>query len=225
MRFPLTVGTLLVNSLRGMTRRGGRIRRAAGAVGASVLALLLSPGFIHAGCAPPDFQKVDFRNLHDLTKYGFLSSVNEEDFKNLSRSFNSGMTIPYIDVPATGDFAQTDQQLKQVQRLTQLHLEQNHRETLLNIGWSELGLQAYKDCLNAQKGEAVIVEPLQGTDPFGSKLAVSDTWQRRTRPDSTPVRDIICLGCTASNLQKSDPIKVGETQLLVLRESPGKACR
>jgi hypothetical protein len=141
----------------------------------------------------------------------------------MSQSFNSGMTIPYIDVPATGDFAQTQQQLKQVQHLTQLHLEQNHKETLLNIGWSELGLQAYKDCLNNEKGEAVIVEPLQGTDPFGNKLAVSVTWQRRTKPDPTSVRDIICLGCTASNLKKGDPIKVGEAQALVLSREPGES--
>jgi hypothetical protein len=193
------------------------------AVSTCALTLMFNPGHAIAECSPPDFKNVNFSNLHDLTKYAFLSSIKDQNDQKLAQSFNSGMTIPYIDVPATGDFAQTKEQMRQVERLTQVHLEQDHTETLLNIAWDELGLSAYKECLNAQKGEAVIVEPLQGTAPFGSQLALSITWQRRTKPDTAKqVRDVICLGCTASNLKKGDPIEVGVAQVVVLSRKPGE---
>lgn len=125
--------------------------------------------------------------------------------------------IPYINVPASGDFQQMKAQLQQVQRITQINLNKNHTETLLDIGWGQLGLEAYRACLNTQKGEALIIEHLKGSDPFSNELIVSLTWQRRTNSVPKPIERIICLGCDYSGAKEGDLVEQGKSYLLQLK--------
>jgi hypothetical protein len=181
----------------------------------------LYPTTAGAQCAAPDFRNVSFRDIRDLSSYAFLSKVREDDYKLHSQKFKGEMVIPYINVPASGDFQQMKMQLNQVQRLTKIDITQQHTETLLDIGWSQLGLEAYKHCLNTQKSESVVIEHLKGTDPFSEELIVSVTWFHRTNAPAKEIKSIICLGCDyAGEIAKGSLVEPGISKLLTLKRRP-----
>jgi hypothetical protein len=189
-------------------------------VTASVLLFVSGEAFAQ-GCSPGAFQNLNFSTMSSLTKYAFLSKLSENDVQQNQQKFKGEIVIPYIDVPASGDFQQLKAQLHQVERMTQTNLEQSYAETLVNIGWGELGLEAYKACLNAEADEAIIVEALKGADPFATNLILSLTYKRSTSSTAQPVEQVICAGCDDfAGLKQGDLIEQGKQYVFQLSRKP-----
>jgi hypothetical protein len=190
-----------------------------------VVGLLLwaSTQSLAQGCSPGDFKNFNFRSMNSLTLYAFLSKMSQSDFQQNEQKIKTDIIIPYIDVPVSSDYQQMRAQLRQVERMTQVNSEQSYAETLRNIAWDELGLEAYKACLDAQADEAIIIEALKGTDPFAPNLIFSMTYKRTTRTPTValPVEQVICAGCDdLSGLKQGDGIEQGKMYLFQVTRKP-----
>src|SRR5262249_3525676 len=176
-------------------------------------------------CDPQKFQNVSFRNMHDITKYAFLSSLTETEFKQHQSQIEAEIVIPFLDIPLGGSYAEMQDQLRQVQRLTQINLATDTTATLLDITWSEIGAQAYRACVNAlHQDEYLSIEYLRGTDPFENELVIELKWQTRQSSPPKTVDSIFCIGCSSyDGVKRGDKLQQGNAVPVKITRQPQKS--
>lgn len=87
----------------------------------------------------------------ELQRLVILSDVSEEKFKELKANHKGSMTIPYINVPASGEFDYMKQQTDQVRRLLKVDLDTETTSTIYASTLSGDGLKAYQACLRSER--------------------------------------------------------------------------
>jgi len=162
-----------------------------------------------------------------MVKYAYLSKLSTSEFASLKENLKLEVVIPYLDVPVGTDYGKMKEQLRQMESLTQIHLEEIHNKTLQDIQWSEIGLDAYKACLRGKQTEGVYIDHLKGTNPFSEEIVLNVTWTK-TRPRKTfaTISNVICKGVKESGcagIKKNDTINLGVSLPLTVRRDGTQA--
>jgi hypothetical protein len=172
-------------------------------------------------CQPLDFKDFHYRDMRSLTLYSFLSSMTKSQWDQSSASFKGEMVIPYIDVPASSDFEKMQSQLSQVARVTKIDQKEYRTDTMIDIGWSELGAQSYQACLRAHSENAVEIRPFGDSDPFLPEPVVSVEWLHRTAETPKAPETLICQNCEiVSGLESNRTVKMGVPVLAQIKRKP-----
>lgn len=106
-------------------------------------------------CNPRDFFDIDFSSLRDYERLIVYSAISEDTFKKSAAAHRGEMIIPYINVPAKSDFQYTKTIVNQMKSILNVNLETQQEETILSSSLSQLGANAYVECL---KGRTLTVE-------------------------------------------------------------------
>ena len=130
------------------------------------LLLLLVPA-AHAAekCNPRDYFDTDFSTLRDFERMIVLSTISQANFNKAAAAHSGEMIIPYINVPAKGDFSYTKTIVSQFHQMIASDLTALQEETILRSSLTSLGVAAYRECLNRI---ALSLEVAEGSlyDPF-----------------------------------------------------------
>jgi len=179
---------------------------------AAVLALLLvCTGARAEDCPAPDFKDSHFAKMHHMIKYAYLSKLSKNEFESNKETLKLDAVIPYLDVPIGIDYGTMKEQLRQMESLTQIQLEETHHKTLQDIKWTAMGLDGYKDCLRKKQPEGVYIDYLKGKDPFSEEIILNVTWLDARTPDNeAKISRVICIGALAcTGINEGTKIKRG----------------
>lgn len=156
-------------------------------------------GSAKAGCDPKEFRDISYDTYRDMTRFALLNTVSETEIGSIEQKFGGKIIIPYVNVPASGNYSQLKQQLRQVSRLTKVNLDKEITSSLLHIGWTREGNVAYKNCLDAGNGPAVLLyiggEP--ANDEYAEEFVVVIKYQPNTSTEARKFAINCVTGCSA----------------------------
>lgn len=99
-------------------------------------------------CNPRNYFDTDFSSLRDFERMIVLSTISETKFKEAVAKHSGEIIIPYINVPAKGDFSLTKTIVNQMHQMMASDITSMQEETILRSSLSELGVEAYLACVN-----------------------------------------------------------------------------
>jgi len=118
---------------------------------AAAIALTFGGAAFAESCNPRDFAALSYDRMNDFERLIYLSSTSEEKIKEIRADHHGKMTIPYINVPASGDFSYFQSQINQLRNII---LQASTRETDNTVIRARLeadGVEAYKACLRERR--------------------------------------------------------------------------
>ncbi|XNY07034.1 hypothetical protein ACMFL9_26465 [Sinorhizobium meliloti] len=91
----------------------------------------------------------DFSTREDFERLTFWSEITEEKYKEQKLRHHGKMTIPYINVPASGEFNKDKIVFDQLKRMLFSDWSHEERTTVLSRSLSKLGASSYLECLRS----------------------------------------------------------------------------
>ena len=171
-------------------------------------------------CAPADFKNTDFKHLDSFTSYYFIENMDKKSFDDNSTQIHAQAIIPYIDIPVSADYGQMKEQMRQLDKFVRTGFSSETHTTMLHIAWDELGLDAYKACLDGQKDEVIHLTQLAGGNPYDTQIILRLQFYRKKAGAPTSVK-IIHVNGDIDGIKDGDLISQGEDYLFTVTRKPG----
>ncbi len=124
-----------------------------------------------SACPPTAFLDTDFSARSSMMRLIQMSDSTQEQFNKTNASAKTGMIIPYIDVPAKGDFDFSKDTSNFLRQKLGLDFSKSEDETVLHVGLTAIGAAAYMKCLDDVAFVIDAKEPALTEDEFLATLS------------------------------------------------------
>ena len=124
-----------------------------------------------SACPPSKFIDIDFAARSSFMRLIQMSDLSKEQFDKTNAGAKTGMTIPYIDVPAKGDFDYAKDTSNFLRQKLGLDFSVSEDTTVLHTGLTAIGAAAYMKCLEDVSFVITVQEPALTEDEFLVKLS------------------------------------------------------